>query len=187
MRRSVRTGLAAAIVATTLGAQGASLAAEPITWVGRTRDEVVALLGRPDKSKKAKNAKKAKGDKDGRVLVYNVYRLAEGAVVEGGVVVFDLEGVGTVARPRLAAVPSEAAVAVEPIELDAEGRRTGGGVGRSETYSRSIALGKDDPDPQPRGGGLPAHEGKLKLSLVVNGEGRVESWDVSPKPREGDD
>lgn len=139
-------------------------------WVGRSRDEVVAALGEPDKAKEARGG--------GETLVYRFFRLREGAVPGPRMTPVAVEGIGALYR----VVPDDLEpLEYEPTGIDADGRPVAGGprsnFGGSTSYDAgtgAIERDWDDDD-------TVDVAGKVKLTLTLDPSGRVTEWKVAPK------
>lgn len=141
-------------------------------WVGKTRAEVVELLGEPQKVKK-KNAKQ------GAQLTYKFLRIDPSAPGQLTTPLTMVPGVGIVAKPQQGPEGSTA-LEIHGTSFDEQGRPTSvGGFAPVETSSATYEpkigrIVRDGPDAR-----LPS--GKVKLRLVLDDEGRVVEWSVSGK------
>lgn len=140
-------------------------------WKGKSRSEVIALLGEPAKTKDARQG--------GEKLVYKFVRLEEGAIPPPGVAVLEVPGIGVVGRLPQAGAMQGGEMEVEPTETDRRGRKRGGGLTREESVSVTWEDGKKRVERT--GDDRPAIRGKVTLKLVVGPDGKVESWFVSPR------
>ena len=140
-------------------------------WRGKSRADVEAMLGVPDKIKKGQ---------EGETLVYKMLRFAEDAEPTPGMVLLELPGVGLVGRvPEFDDPRYRETTSIEPSGYDEQGRPVAGGVSTSSSYSKSIHIGKDDnpPDPTPN---APESVGKAKLVFHIAGD-HVRDWSISSK------
>lgn len=140
------------------------LATDP--WVGKTRAEVEARLGEPDKVR------------DGSRLVYRFHRLAKGAMPGPRTVTVEVPPIGTLVR----VVPRDPEpITIEPTAVDRDralkpgGTRTGGRT--SATYDPETRRFEPDWDPDDR----VETAGKVKLTFDLDAAGTVSAWAVSPK------
>ena len=142
-------------------------------WKGAHRDDVVAILGQPNKAKKSG---------DGEVLQYKLFRMHVDSRPGPGVLLIEVPGLGLVGRPSDEFDPFEGqSIAVEPSEIDGEGHLVAGGL--STTHSASgewskKAGGIDGPHAPAR---HPVLGKKVKLKFKLNADGRVVDWTVSGK------
>jgi hypothetical protein len=170
----VRRGLLVACIA--LICAPCAWAAEPDPsadpWKGKSRSEVLTLLGDPTKAKKSENGEE--------LLIYRFVRLDENAVAPVGMAVLNVPGIGVVGRRLGADTREQPEVGIEPTELDKRGHRTGGGVTEQEE-SHTITWDKEGKHVEPAWEERPATRGKVTLKLWLNRDGEVASWSVSPK------
>jgi len=146
-------------------------------WIGKPSDEIVSVLGAPEKTKKIRG--------NGRIWTYKLLLLDETSVLDPSLRVVDVPGVGVVGRfddrPRGVAVETT----VEPTTFDKEGRPIGGGPSR--TVSNSASWNPDtgelkrsyDPD-EPE---IATRAGKITVKFTIDDDGHVTEWSVSPKKR----
>ena len=139
-------------------------------WIGRSRDEVVVVLGEPDRAKVA--------DEGSGRLVFKFHPLREGAVPGPRRMPVTVDGIGTLFRV-LPLEPDDSAF--EPTTIDHDGAMVPGGVRGSRGGSTSF-----DPDTREvetdRG---PADNvevaGKVKRTVEFDADGKVMRWSVSPE------
>ena len=132
-------------------------------WNGKPRSEVVKLLGEPTKTKTAR---------DGReTLTYAFDRIAPDAPPHPEVMLLHVPGIGVVARILRGRTPSELLGMGLPV-YDETGRADGG---RGLTQPTGTSTSRNSTSSQE----MPRLLGKVKLRLVLDGDGRVESWSVS--------
>lgn len=143
-------------------------------WKGKHRDDVMALLGEPDKTKKARAGSS--------VMVYKLVRVGDDAVPGPSFRVLDLPGVGRVGRMLKNQEPQVTeTITVGPSGIDEKGRPGAGGFSRTETTSVSWdpATGeRTGPDPPEKGS---RSGGKVRLEITLDGEGIVTDWSATAK------
>ena len=131
-------------------------------WNGKPRSEVVKLLGEPTKTKSAR---------DGReTLTYTFHRIAPDAPPHPEVMLLQVPGIGLVAR-ILRGGGDHSLLGMEVPAYDEHGR-TDGGSGLTQPTRKSTSVSTSSEE-------MPRMLGKVKLRLVLDGDGRVESWSVS--------
>ena len=133
-------------------------------WNGKPRSEVVKLLGEPTKTKAAH---------DGReTLTFTFDRIAPDAPSHPEVMLLHVPGIGVVAR-ILRGRGDPNLLGMEVPAYDERGRADGG-TGLTQPTRKSTSV-------QPKAGDqeMPRRLGKVKLRLVLDMDGRVESWSVS--------
>lgn len=136
-------------------------------WIGKTRAEVVELLGKPQKAKRS--------GRDGEKLTYKFLRLNPSGQARLDVELISVPGVGIVAKPTKLGSGPDSGLAVRPTEYDEHGRPNSGGEEVSMTFDKE--KGKLVPSDSEASTGL----GKVKLFLILDAEGRVTEWSVSGK------
>jgi len=155
------------------GSDGAADGADP--WIGKTRGAVISLLGEP---------MKVKTGKDGtRTLTYKLVRLDPNSPAIPGVTLFSLPGVGLVGRYDRPIGTAGYDLAIDPITLDDEGRRTGGGVGAdSQGGGTSWDLGTGKKTSTVHGGAEnPPIRGKLTVKFRIRSDDTIRDWSASGK------
>jgi hypothetical protein len=170
MIRLSRSSLALAV---SFAALSSAPAAQDI-WKGKPRQEIVALLGEPQSTKKLREG--------GELIVYKLVRLGPDVLPAPGMLLITLPGYGLLGRIP-AGEKQERASEIEPIALDSEGRPVGGGM--TQTESRTMTWSKKDGmsgDPAPAPGGEPQPKGKVKLSFELDRSGTVRTWSATPPP-----
>jgi hypothetical protein len=162
------TGLALALLLGMLGAPPSD------DLVGTSREEIVALLGRPTK---------AEFSKSGEKLLYRLVRPEGDIRSDPDLLLVELPGIGLVGR-RLSelAGPEGRQTTLEPTTVDEQGRSVSGGM--TDQESRSITWSKEEgkvvtPD---QAGEAPALR-RVKLTLWLDSNGRVASWSLDPPPK----
>jgi hypothetical protein len=150
-------------------------AAEPAKnedpWAGKTKSDVVALLGDPTKTKQI-----AEG---GEELTYKFKRLEEGAVPPVGMTVLNVPGIGVVAQVPKTVSRGEGDTTITPTRVDKKGRPVEGGVTTEE--STNISWGTDGKKVERSWEERPAIRGKVTLKFNVTAAGEIASWSVKPK------
>ena len=145
-------------------------AADPDPWVGKTRADLVALLGEPHK---------VKASDEGEILTFKLLRMEEASIPPSGVRLLWVPGVkgtlGTMMPPGN--IPQETA-GIQPTDIDQQGRGTGGGVETDESYTVSWS-NKDGVERSWQDG--PNIRGKLTLKFTLNKTNKIVTWTVSPK------
>ena len=132
---------------------------------GLHRAELVALLGEPDKAKRAG---------DGEVLVFKVLTVADDHVLAPDERMIDLPGLGRCVR-RIP-VPQEGyrrSIEFEPTQVNEEGRMEGGSMTQSESVERNVDLDEPLPKTKPDGD---RRTGKAKLHVTLGRDGHVVDW-----------
>lgn len=137
-------------------------------WKGKTRDEVVQLLGEPDKV--------ANAGRDGERLTYKLLQVDPADLIQPGLRLIPVPGVGLVGQASKTRSGTDT-LAIGPTEYDDKGRPTGGGIASSESVTMSYdpktgkveRSGPDNPPPA----------GRLKLRFVLGADGRVVDWSVT--------
>jgi hypothetical protein len=138
-------------------------------WVGKTREDLVLLLGEPGKTKTTD---------DGEHLTYKLVRLEKGAAPPFGMIVVSVPGVrgpvGIVTAPSR----DGSDVTINPTQVDPRGRPMGGGVETDESYT----VTRDSEGNEQRSwDDRSAIVGKLTLRFELGADGKIASWSVSPK------
>lgn len=163
----------AAAILLSLGAGGpATTDADP--WRGKPREEILSLLGRPDKSK-SRSGKES--------LTYKLFRLDDESALAPGLLVADVPGVGVVGRFERAPAVRGDELKYQPTDFDEDGRPIPGGFREEQTASVSwdSETGKAKRDEDLEIPGDSARGGRLTIKFHLDADGRVESWSVSPK------
>jgi hypothetical protein len=140
-------------------------------WVGRTRAELVAVLGEPSSDKRTPEG--------GERLVYKLYRLEEGAQPTG-MVVISLPGIGPLGRPAHERVTEET-LSLEPTVVGDDGRLASGGV--TATQSRGISWSKAEgkrETPEPAADET-ARRGRIKVAFELDRSGAIREWYALPR------
>jgi len=139
-------------------------------WIGKTRAEVVEMLGKPQKV--------GRPGRDGERLTYKFFRIDPELPLPLDMRMILVPGLGMVAAAGTPATGNSADVAIGPTEFDKHGRGTTGG-NTTESVSRTYELesGKLEHSGPQRSAVL----GKVKLLLVLDRGGLVTSWSVSGK------
>jgi hypothetical protein len=137
-------------------------------WTGKSRSEVIQLLGKPDKTKKSGNGTET--------LVYKLYRVDPDVPPSPAALLLHVPGVGLVARVDKRLTRAADPMQIEPTELDEQGRRVGGGTtpSRSASTSYNPETGKVEKDWD--GPDNPPVKGKLSLKFFLDAAGRVTKW-----------
>lgn len=157
------------------GAPRAGSPEAPDPWQGKPKSDVVLLLGDPAKTKRA--------DDGTETLVYKLFLLEDAATPAPEMLVLNLPGVGLVGRPydlRPPGVGPE--LTIEPLAVDRQGRRVGGGVTETETVSTEINLKTHEKKIAAKG--EPSRPGiakRISVSFEVGPDGRVRDWSVAGK------
>lgn len=163
------------IVLMTVGCLVGVWAAEPAEdddpWAGKTRSDVVTLLGEPTKTKRV-----AAG---GEVLTYKLVRLEEGAVPPAGMTILNVPGIGVVGQMPKAGAAKPGDATITPTQVDEKGRPVEGGVTTEE--SLTISWDADTKEVERSWEERPAIRGRVTLKFNVTAAGGIESWSVSPK------
>lgn len=153
---------------------GEVLSESPDPWRGKSRQDVLSLLGEPTKSKTGRGEE---------TLTYKLIRLTLESSLAPGVLIVDLPGVGLVGKIERDPETRADDTMYQPTEFDEEGRPIAGGF--KEEPERSISwdteTGEVERDWDPS---LPddlARASKLTVKFRLNAEGLVEDWSVSPK------
>jgi hypothetical protein len=163
--------IACVILACTLTGQATTAEPAPDPWHGKTRSDVLTLLG---------EATKTKESADGRsVLIYKLLRLHEGAVAPTGMTILDVPGIGIVGQMQQPGALKGGEVDILPTETDKQGRGTGGGL--TEEEKLTISWDPDTKKTERSWDDRPAIRGKLTLQFRLTPTGEIESWAVSPK------
>jgi hypothetical protein len=178
MEKSVhrRLLIACAVVVCLSGERVAAAEPPEDPWKGKTRSDVITLLGDPTKTKKT--------DDRGSVLIYKLLRLQEEAIPPPGLTVLDVPGIGVVGQMQTTRTMTGTDVDILPTEVDKQGRGTGGGVTEEENVS--ISWDKDGKKVERSWEERPAIRGKLTLKFNIAPGGEIESWSVSPKKAAAD-
>jgi hypothetical protein len=142
-------------------------------WTGKSRADVVTLLGEPKKAKTSKDG--------GELLVYKLVRLREGTVPEPGMSVLNVPGVGVVGLWAAPQSMSDVEAGIAPTTVDRHGRSAEGGAGAPAPEEASISWDLDKKEVTRSWEERPAIKGKVTLKFQVNAAGEIESWSVSPK------
>jgi hypothetical protein len=136
---------------------------DPTPFEGRTRDEIVKLLGRPSSS-----SREADGSER---LVYKLRRLEEG-VPSPDMAVVTVPEHGTLVRQLPPEPPLEQAT-VSPA-LDEYGRPI-------LTQELEVTFGEDGLEKPEKPSAGPRLGKKVRLTLELDASGKVRSWTVAPK------
>jgi hypothetical protein len=166
---------AAAILAAAGASGGEPEATELDPWIGKSRAEIVHLLGEPDK---------AKTDRNGvETLTYKFVRVDPDAPPGPAARILHVPGVGLVARIDKAMTRSADPMQIEPTVLDEQGRQTSGGTtpGRSASTSYDPKTGKTTKDWD--GLDNPVVKGKATVKFVLDAEERVVQWSAPGKKK----
>jgi len=171
MNQVVLRSIALALV-TTLAVAGASVSGqdtdEKDPWTGKSRSEIIRLLGEPDKTKKSGNGTET--------LVYKLYRVDPDVPPSPAALLLHVPGVGLVARVDKRLTRAADPMQIEPTELDEQGRRVGGGTSPSRSASTSYNTDTGKVEKDWDGPDNPAVKGKIALKFVLDAEGRVTKW-----------
>jgi hypothetical protein len=142
-------------------------------WVGKSRRDVVTLLGQPTKSKRAKDG--------AETLTYKLVLIDESAPPTADILVLNLPGVGLVGQVVRQTGPL-GSVTIDPLELDREGRPTGGGVSSDASSTTSWDVRSGEKRTTTTGEkAKPSIRGKVTVRFEVGGDGVVRDWTVSGK------
>ncbi len=160
------------LMAAAAGARAAG-AAEPDPWRGKSRAEIVTLLGEPHKT--------TRGAAGAETLTYRLVRLDESAIAPQGMSVLNLPGIGIVGRMHDIDPRDGREVSMGPTELDKRGRGTGGGI--EEEQSFDVTWNSDKGQLERSWDERSAIRGRLKLVFELGPAGAIERWSVSPKKR----
>jgi hypothetical protein len=158
-------------VACLAGVCAAAAATDEDPWAGKTKSDVVALLGDPTKTKDVSDG--------GEMLTYKFVRLEEGAVPPIGMTVLSVPGIGVVGQMPKSGSRSEGETTITPTQVDKKGRPVEGGL-TTET-STNISWDSDGKEVERSWEERPAIRGKITLKFNVTAAGEIESWSVSPK------
>ncbi|NIM01690.1 MAG: hypothetical protein GTN89_12845 [Acidobacteria bacterium] len=166
MRQVVLTiGLALLVMLPAHGAESEQTHDDP--WVGKTRAEVLELLGKPNRAKRSGGGEK---------LTYKFLRLDPSAPAKLDVRMIAVPGIGVVAQATKIDTGG-VSTHVGPTEVDEQGRPVHDGPGMTETHSMEY---------DPKTGRLERSDlqsstakGKVKLRLTLGADGRVTEWSVS--------
>jgi hypothetical protein len=150
-----------------LRAEDPPLAEDP--WTGKSRDDVLTLLGEPTK-------KKADG-KGFEQWTYKLVRLDPDLPPQPGVMVLNVPGIGMVGRLPEPGILT-GSMTLESSGYDKEGNLRSGGWQPEE--GASVSYGKDGKTVEYTDEKTPSVQGKLTLKFYLTG-GRIERWSVSPK------
>jgi len=166
--------LAAATILVGAGALGGEAeSTEPDPWTGKSRPEIVQLLGEPDK---------AKTDRDGvETLTYKFFRVDPDAPPGPAAVLIHVPGVGLVARVDKKLTRDADPMYIDPAEFDEQGRRTSGGASPSQSASTSYDPKSGEMTKTWDGHDNPVVKGKATVKFVVASDGRVIEWSASGK------
>jgi len=133
----------------------------------------VTLLGPPTKSKWAKDG--------AETLTYKLVLIDESARPTVDILVLNLPGVGLVGQVVKQKGPMDF-VAIDPLELDREGRPTGGGVNSGGSSSTHWDLSTKEKTTTSTGEkAKPSIRGKVTVRFEVGGDGVVRDWTVTGK------
>jgi hypothetical protein len=139
-------------------------------WTGRSRAELVAVLGEPSSDKRTPEG--------GERLVYKLYRIEEGAQ-PAGMIVISLPGIGLVGRPSRDRATDEELI-LEPTTVGDDGQLASGGL--TTTQSREITWSKKD---GMRETGPVADErgrlGRVKIAFELDRTGAIREWYALPR------
>lgn len=168
MSRSLRAALVVSVLVA--GAGPVLSAGDP--WLGRSRDDVVALLGEPSKAKPSAH---------GATLTYKLARPHTERPAPPGGRVISVPGVGVVVRMPEPGAPAARGESLGSIEVDEHGRPLGTGVEQppeeySVTWSKGGERTVESTFEEP-----PALGKKLTLKFELDAAGLVAGWSVSPK------
>jgi hypothetical protein len=175
----MRLHLLAALLVTTFltpgpgGAFAEDEQKEADAWVGKSRGDVVSLLGQPTKSKRAKDGVET--------LTYKMVLIDESATPTPEILALNLPGVGLVGRVDKQRGPMDSVV-FDPLEVDREGRPTGGGVNSGGSSSTQWDLKTRESNTTTTGEkAKSAIRGKVTVQFEVGGDGVVRDWNVTGK------
>jgi len=170
-----------ALVATAIlvvsGAGGSETeSADPDPWTGKSRPEIVQLLGEPDKTKAARDGVET--------LTYKFYRVDPDAPPGPAALLIHVPGVGLVARVNKDMTRDAAPMYIDPTVLDEQGRRTSGGASPSQSASTSYDPKSGEMTKTWDGLDNPVVKGKATVKFVLDTDGRVIEWSASGKKKQ---
>jgi hypothetical protein len=174
-----------ALAATAILAAAGAVAAEPETtdpdaWTGKSRPEIVQLLGEPDKTKT---------DREGvETLTYKFYRVDPDAPPGPAALLIHVPGVGLVARVDKDLTRDADPMQINPTVLDEQGRRVSGGASpsrsASSTWDKQHKIGGGETTQPWEGPDNPAIKGKATVKFVLDTDGRVVEWSAPGKKKQ---
>jgi hypothetical protein len=144
-------------------------------WRGKSKSDVVAALGQPTKTKKSSGGRET--------LVYKLIRIDKDAPPDAGMRVFELPGVGWVAKKPDPGASAET-VSIEPTRVDEEGRPVAGGVTTTHSTETSWEKGQKKTSGEPGPVDEPRRRSKVTVKFVLDAGGDVAEWSVSGKNEE---
>lgn len=166
--------LAAASILVGAGALGSEAeSTDPDPWKGKSRPEIVQLLGEPDK---------AKTDRDGiETLTYKFFRVDPDAPPGPAAILIHVPGVGLVARVDKKLTRDADPMYIDPTVLDEQGRRTSGGASPSQSASTSYDPKSGEMTRTWDGQEHPVVKGKATVKFVLDSDGRIVEWSAAGK------
>jgi hypothetical protein len=170
--------LAATAILVVSGAGGSETeSTDPDPWTGKSRREIVQLLGEPDKTK---------ADRDGvETLTYKFYRVDPAAPPAPAALLIHVPGVGLVARVDKHMTRDADPMQIDPTVLDEQGRRTSGGASPSQSASTSYDPKSGEMSKTWEGLDNPVIKGKATVKFVLDTDDRVVEWSASGKKQKG--
>ncbi|HXV76875.1 MAG TPA: hypothetical protein VD788_11225 [Candidatus Polarisedimenticolaceae bacterium] len=137
-------------------------------WKGKTRSEVVGLLGEPDKTKT---------DKQGVLsLTYRFNRIDPMAPSQPDAIFLQVPGVGVVARIDKSRRPPPDAMTIEPPQFDEQGRQTAGGVSETRSATTSYDIDSKEVSHSTSASAGPPGGSRVTLRFEIGSDGRVVDW-----------
>lgn len=171
----VATLAVAAILAVAGAWGGGSEATEVDPWTGKTRAEIVHLLGEPDK---------AKTDGSGvETLTYKFFRVDPDAPPGPAAQILHVPGVGLVARIDKSLTRSADPMWIEPTVLDEQGRQTSGGTTPTRSDSASYDPKSGVTSKSWEGSDNPVVKGKATVKFVLDTDDRIVKWSAPGKKK----
>jgi hypothetical protein len=141
-------------------------------WLGKSVEDVTAVLGRPDKVKEAEGV---------RTLVYKLMLPGDPPPLDPRIRLLQLPGVGRVARWSHQDTSGNEPKTYEPTHIDEKGRVVAGNYDTQSSASMSYNTKSGKVERNWEEGPDPGKVKKITLKVQVDAEGTVRDWSVSPK------
>lgn len=141
-------------------------------WLGKSVDEVTAVLGLPDKVKQSGVV---------RTLTYKLMLPGNTPPLDPRIRLLQLPGVGLVAQFLRQDVKGAEKSEYEPTHVDEAGGVVAGGFKPETSASISYSPESGEFERDWEEGPDPGKVKKITLKVVVDDQGRVSDWSVSPK------
>ena len=141
-------------------------------WRGKPVDDVTAVLGLPDKIKESGGS---------RTLIYKLMLPGENPPLDSRIRLLQLPGVGLVAQFIHEDIKGNEEAEFEPTHVGQDGGVVAGGYETNSSANISFDPKSGEIERDWEEGPDPGKVKKITLKVVVDEQGRVSDWSVSPK------